>query len=116
MSGSRRTEIKASCFQCTLSPPHCNQLEMLGDGLENVALVADSKQNLVVRAIQMPKPGPKQVVVEVTHVAQNPTDGESGPVFSNTLVSLFGLRRQQSKAVILPPAMIRSTGATLQER
>jgi NADPH:quinone reductase-like Zn-dependent oxidoreductase len=45
--------------------------------LENVALLADSQRNLVIRTIEVPQPGPKQVVVQVTHVAQNPTDGES---------------------------------------
>lgn len=44
----------------------------------NIALVVhtvDGKQGLFKECIPPPTPGPNQVLVKVSHVAQNPTDG-----------------------------------------
>lgn len=44
----------------------------------NIALVVDTvdgKPGLFKECIPAPTPGPNQVLVKVSHVAQNPTDG-----------------------------------------
>lgn len=44
----------------------------------NIALVVhtvDGKPHLFKECIHPPTPGPNQVLVKVSHVAQNPTDG-----------------------------------------
>lgn len=47
---------------------------MSGNGKQK-AMLADSKPSISLTDIDKPKPGAGQVLVRVSHVAQNPTDG-----------------------------------------
>lgn len=42
---------------------------------QNMAMVAGSDQKLEYQEIAIPEPGPGQILVEISHAAQNPTDG-----------------------------------------
>jgi NADPH:quinone reductase-like Zn-dependent oxidoreductase len=48
----------------------------------NEALVADATPSLTKREIERPVPGANQLLVKISHVAQNPTDGSCDPSFS----------------------------------
>lgn len=41
-----------------------------------MAMVANSTPSLEYKEINVPRPGPGQVLVEISYVAQNPTDGK----------------------------------------
>lgn len=49
---------------------------MADQAIKNMAMEASSKPSLEYRQVDFPKPGAGQVVVQISHVAQNPTDGK----------------------------------------
>jgi NADPH:quinone reductase-like Zn-dependent oxidoreductase len=50
------------------------------------ALVVDNQTGLTLREIARPAPQPNQVLVKVSHVAQNPTDGKWRTALTNVLL------------------------------
>lgn len=70
------------CFPSSKSQPSLELLEnspgimtMATDCTALVTKLNDGKSSLVKTNIARPSPGPHQVLVRVSHVAQNPTDG-----------------------------------------
>jgi hypothetical protein len=54
---------------------HLPLTTMLTADAKNMAMVATSSLSLEYQAIDVPKPGPGQILVQISHAAQNPTDG-----------------------------------------